>query len=191
MPEHNIKIDQKYKKEIVPVLIKEFHLKNPMAAPKIVKVVVNTGIGRMLISTAQGKNRDELLNEIKKDFSAIVGQNPLETKARKSISSFKIREGMTIGLSATLRGKRMNDFLDRLINIALPRVRDFRGLSFDSFDEKGNFNIGVKDMMVFPEVPPTSTRHIFGLQITVVINSKSKEQAVALCKLLGFPLKKN
>ncbi len=190
MPREHIKLEKRYKTEIIPTFQKEFHLKNEMAVPKIVKVVVNAGIGRILIASAQGKTRDELLNEIKKDFSLIVGQMPLENKAKKSIAGFKIREGMTIGLSATLRSKRMYDFLDRLINVALPRVRDFRGLNKDSFDAKGNLNIGIKDMMAFPEVPPTSTRHIFGLQITVVINSKNKEQAVALCKSIGFPLKK-
>lgn len=190
MPRDYLKLEKKYKTQIVPELKKEFHLKNEMAVPKMVKVVVNAGIGRILMSSAQGKTRDELLGEIKADFSAIVGQMPLETKARKSIAAFKIREGMTIGLSATLRGKRMYDFLDRLINVALPRVRDFRGLNSNSFDEMGNLNIGIKDMMAFPEVPPTSTRHIFGLQITVVVDSKSKEQAVALCRAVGFPLKK-
>jgi len=190
MPREHLTIEKKYKAEIVPALKKEFHLKNEMAVPKIMKVVVNAGIGRVLLAAAQGKTRDELLGEIKKDFSLIVGQMPLEAKAKKSISGFKTREGMTVGLFATLRGKRMYDFLDRLINIALPRVRDFRGLNKDSFDGKGNLNIGIKDMMAFPEVPPTSTRHIFGMQITVVINSKNKEQAVALCKSIGFPLKK-
>jgi large subunit ribosomal protein L5 len=190
MSRDNIKLEKRYKSEIAPALKKEFHLKNEMAVPKIEKVVVNSGIGRLLITAAQGKTRDELLAEVKKDFSFIVGQMPLETKAKKSISGFKIREGMTVGLSATLHGKRMYDFLDRLINIALPRVRDFRGLNKESFDEKGNLNIGIKDMMAFPEVPPTSTRHIFGVQITVVIKSKNKEQAVALCQLIGFPLKK-
>lgn len=190
MPREHLKSEKKYKIEIIPALKKEFHLKNEMAAPKIEKVVVNAGIGRILTASAQGKTRDELLSEIKKDFSLIVGQVPLETKSRKSIATFKIREGMIVGLSATLRGKRMYDFLDRLINIVLPRVRDFRGLSKDSFDEKGNLNIGIKDMMAFPEVPPTSTRHIFGMQITIVINSKNKEQAVALCRAIGLPIKK-
>ncbi len=190
MSREHIGLEKKYKSEIMPALKKEFNLKNEMAVPKIEKVVINSGIGKILMTAAQGKVRDELLGEIKKDLSFIVGQMPLETKAKKSISSFKIREGMTIGLSATLRGKRMYDFLDRLINIALPRVRDFRGLNNDSFDTKGNLNIGIKDMMAFPEVPATSTRHIFGIQITVVIRSKNKEQAVALCKLAGFPLKK-
>jgi len=187
----NLRLDQKYKKEVVPEMKKIFHLKNNLAVPKIVKVVVNAGIGRIMTTAEQGKARDELLNDLKRDFSLITGQWPKENKAKKSISGFKIRQGMTIGLSATLRGQRMNDFLERLIKIVLPRVRDFRGIDRRAFDEKGNLNIGIKEMLVFPEVPAQSSKHPFGLEISVVTSAKTKEQAVELFKLLGFPLKKD
>lgn len=186
----NLKLNQKYKKEVIPHMQKSFNLKNPMAVPKIIKTVVNTGIGRMMIAASQGKVRDELLQELKKDFGLITGQLPKETKAKKSIAAFKVREGMTIGLSATLRGQRMNDFLEKLIAIVLPRVRDFHGITTNAFDADGNLNLGIKEMVVFPEIPATSSKHSFGLQITVVTNAKTKEQAVELFKLLGFPLKK-
>jgi len=185
-----LRLQQKHKKEAVPQMQKTFNLKNALAVPKIVKAVVNTGIGRMMVATAQGKNRDELLQELKKDFSLIVGQWPKETVAKKSISAFKIREGMTVGLAAVLRGQRMYDFLERIIKIVLPRVRDFHGIGPNAFDAKGNLNLGIKEMMVFPEVPAASSRHSFGLQISVITNAKNKEQAVELFKLLGFPIKK-
>jgi len=185
-----LKLVQKYKKEVIPEMKKIFHLKNDLAVPKIVKVVVNTGLGRIMMAASQGKVRDELLNDLKKDFSLITGQWPKEGKAKKSISAFKTREGMTIGLSTTLRGKRMNDFLERLIKIVLPRVRDFRGIDQQAFDEKGNLNIGIKEMVVFSEVPAQSSKHLFGLEITAVTSAKTKEQAVELFKLSGFPIKK-
>ncbi len=186
----NIKLNQKYKKEVIPKMQKDFKLKNEMAVPKIIKTVINVGIGRMLIAASQGKVRDELLQELKKDFSLIAGQLPKETKAKKSIAAFKIREGMTIGLSATLRGQRMKDFLEKLIAIVLPRVRDFHGIPMNAFDAKGNLNLGIKEMVVFPEIPAASSKHAFGLQVTVVTDAKNKEQAVELFKLLGFPLSK-
>lgn len=186
----NLKLNQKYKKEVIPQMQKSFNLKNAMAVPKIVKTVINTGIGRMMIIASQGKVRDELLQELKKDFSLIAGQLPKETKAKKSIAAFKIREGMTIGLSATLRGQRMNDFLEKLIKTVLPRVRDFHGIPMNAFDADGNLNLGIKEMVVFSEIPATSSKHTFGLQITMITNAKTKEQAVELFKLLGFPLSK-
>lgn len=191
MSRSNLGLKQKYQEEAVPELKKMFDVKNNLAVPRIVKVVVNSGIGRVMVMASQGKVRDELLEEIKKDISLITGQWPSERVAQKSIASFKVREGMPIGLSVTLRGQRMYDFLDRLIRTALPRVRDFRGLPMSGFDQKGNLNIGLKEVVVFPELPVTSSKHSFGLQITIVVSSKSKEQSVELFKLLGFPLQKN
>jgi large subunit ribosomal protein L5 len=191
MSRSNLGLKQKYQDEAIPELKKKFGLKNSLAVPRIVKVVVNSGIGRTMVATSQGKARDELLEEIKKDVSLITGQWPIERIARESIASFKVREGMPIGLSVTLRGQRMYDFLDRLVKIVLPRVRDFRGLSMNGFDQGGNLNLGVKEVMVFPELPVTSAKHNFGLQITIVVSSKNKEQSVELFKLLGFPLQKN
>lgn len=190
MSRGHLNLKEQYQKEVIPAMKKQFGLDNDLAVPRIIKVAVNTGVGRLMTTTSQGKSRDELLTEIKKDFSIITGQWPVERKAKKSVAAFKTRQGMTIGLSATLRGQRMYDFLERLIKIVLPRVRDFRGLSPEAFDERGNLNVGIKEMMVFPEVPPTSSKHLFGLEITIVTATKKKEQSVEMFKLLGFPFKK-
>lgn len=190
MPGTHLRLNQKYNKEVVPQMQKAFNLKHALAVPKIIKAVINTGIGRTMTTVAQGKNRDELLQELKKDLSLITGQWPKESQAKQSIASFKTRKGMIIGLSVTLRGKRMYDFLEKVVKMVLPRVRDFHGISLSAFDAAGNLNLGIKEMMVFPELPATSGKHAFGLQITVVTNAKNKEQAVELLKLLGFPLKK-
>jgi|SRR3989344_1851905 len=171
-----------YKKKIISTLQKELGVKNVLALPKIEKVVVNVGLGRVL--------KDEKFLEIAiQDLALITGQKPKTTLAKKSIANFKIREGMIIGTAATLRGQRMYDFISRLINIALPRTRDFRGISVKSLDKNNNLTIGVKEHIVFPEIKGEEVRNIFGFEITVVVKVKNKEEAIALYKAMGFPIK--
>lgn len=177
-------IQEKYKKEAVPRMREIFGYKNNLAVPKIEKVVVNCGVGRIV---AQGGG-EAILDNIKKDLAAICGQAPQVVKAKKSISAFKARKGMVSALKVTLRGKRMYDFLSRLVNIALPRTRDFRGIDKKSFDEGGNLTIGVKEHIVFPEVSAEEVKNIFGFELTICTNS-SREEAAELLKLLGFPIK--
>jgi len=176
------RLKEKYDKKVVPELKKEFGIKNALAVPKIKKVVLNTGIGRFL---KDGGLVDSIVN----DMSKISGQAPLRTKAKKSIASFKIREGMDVGVKVTLRGPKMYDFLDRLISISLPRTRDFRGLDPKAIDTYGNFTIGIKEQIVFPEINQESSRGIFGLQVNVITDCQDKEKATRLFKLLGFPIK--
>ncbi len=177
-----ISLIQKYKQIVIPEMKKIFNYKNDLEVPKILKVVVNCGIGPYL-------NDPNVVEEIKKILSLITGQKPVETLARKSISSFKIRKNQVVGLKVTLRGKKMFDFLTRLISVALPRTRDFRGITEKNFDEKGNLNLGVKEHIVFPEGIVDSFNKIFGFEIAVVTNSKNKEESIQLFKLLGFPIK--
>ncbi len=153
-----------------------------MAMPRIKKAVVNVGIGKI---TKENDKVEEVINSI----AAITGQKPLKTKARKAISGFKVREGMEVGVKVTLRGKRMWQFIDRLINATLPRTRDFQGINRKSIDKGGNMNIGIKEHLIFPEISPEKTRHVFGLQITVSTDAKSQEEGFELFKLLGFPIK--
>lgn len=178
-----LRLLQKYKKEAVPAMQKEFGIKNVMAVPKIEKVAINTGIGRIL---KDGK----AIEKIEQDLAKLTGQKPVPRKAKKSISGFKIREGMVIAYSVTLRGKRMYDFLDRLIAIALPRSKDFRGIEIKNFDKDGNLNIGLKEQNIFPEIQYESLKDIFGLQITVTTTAKDREKGVKLLRLMGFPIKK-
>lgn len=181
-------LGEKYKKEVVAKMQEKFGYKNAMAVPKIIKVSVNSGFGRQVA----GKTSDEQKKTyefVVEDLKVICGQKPVLRKAKKSISSFKIREGMVIGSSVTLRGRRMNDFLDRLIHIALPRSRDFRGIDPKSFDIKGNLTIGLKEHIAFPEVSPEKAKNIFGLEITITTNAKKREEGIGLLKLLGFPIK--
>ena len=183
-----LKLKEKYKKEVIPDMMEKFGCKNKMAVPKIEKVVVNTGFGRLVA----GKTTDEqkkIQDAIFEDLTLICGQRPILTRAKKSISSFKIREGMTIGVKTTLRGKRMNDFLERLIHIVLPRSRDFRGIESKSFDKKRNLTIGIREHIAFPEISPEKAKDIFGLEITVVTTAKTREEGLEMLRLLGFPLK--
>ena len=184
-----IDLKKQYQKEIRPVLQKEFSEKNILATPSIKKVVINVGIGKILNNASSSKNAEDLLNDIKKDLSLITGQWPKETKAKKSIASFKIREGQTAGLAVTLRGQKMYDFIVRLIHIVLPRIRDFKGIPLKNLDNYGNLNIGISEASIFPEVNSSVLRHPFGLQITIVTNEKNKEKVVSMLKLLGFPIK--
>ena len=161
--------------------MKRFGYPNLMAVPKIEKAVINVGIN----AGAETK----LKERIEKDIALITGQKPAERTARKSISGFKLRQGMTVGFVSTLRGKRMYDFLDRLISIGLPRSKDFRGIEIKSFDQKGSLNLGIREQIIFPEVVYESSKDIFPFQITVTTTAKTKEEGIELLKSLGFPLK--
>lgn len=175
---------EKYKNEAIPAMKDKFGYKNDLAVPKIVKVVVNTGIGRAL--------KDEKMQEtFAKDLAIITAQKPSPTRAKGAISGFKIREGMKVGLKVTLRGKRMYEFLDRLVGTAIPRIRDFRGIPKKSIDKEGNLTIGIKEHIIFPEIAHENVKLIFGLEITVVTNAKKQEEAIELYKLLGFPIKQH
>ncbi len=177
-------LKEKYKKIAVPEMKNKFGYKNDLAVPRIVKVVVNTGVGSF-------KEKDEKQFEIiEKQLSLITGQKPAKRNAKKSIASFKVREGTLVGYSATLRGQRMHDFLDRLINIAIPRIGDFRGLNPKAVDEAGNLTIGIKEHTIFPEISEEDIRMIFGFEATIVTTAKKREEALELFKLLGFPFKK-
>ena len=169
-------------KSILQKLQKELGIKNILALPKLRKVVVNAGLGRAL--------KDEKFLEIAlRDLGLITGQKPRVTLAKKSIANFKTREGATVGAMVTLRGERMYDFIARLVNIALPRTRDFRGIGASSLDKSNNLTMGVKEHIVFPEVSSEEVKNIFGFEITMVVKAKSKEEALALYKSLGFPIK--
>jgi large subunit ribosomal protein L5 len=172
-----------YKEKSVPTLKQKFGFTNPMAAPKIGKVVVNVGVGRTL-------KDPKLLENILEDVKKITGQSPVKTLAKKSIAGFKIRENQVVGLTATLRGKRMYDFLEKLINIALPRVRDFKGLSRKSFDHHGNYNIGFKEQIVFPETSREHLEHTFGLEVNIFTTTDDDKKAAVLLESLGFPFQK-
>lgn len=173
---------ENYKKKIIPTLQKNLGVKNVLALPKIEKVVINIGLGRTL--------KDEKFLEVAmRDLALITGQKLKTTLAKKSIANFKIRKGQIIGAAVTLRGQRMHDFISRLINIALPRTRDFRGIDVKSLDKNGNLTIGVKEHIVFPEIKGEEVRNIFGFEITIVVKAKNKEAAVVLYKAVGFPMK--
>ena len=174
-------LQEKYKKEVIPVLRAKFGYKNIMSVPKIEKVVVNVGVGRI---------RDEKQQEeIRKYLTLIAGQKPAPRAAKKAIASFKTRQGLIVGYQVTLRGKRMYDFISRLINIAFPRTRDFKGIDVKSFDPKGNLTMGIKEHIVFPEIIGEDYRFLFGLEVTVVTTGKKREEGVELLKLMGFPIK--
>lgn len=176
------RLKEKYEKEVQDKLASEFSIKNKMALPKITKVVVNTGIGDVI------KNK-EALKQAKEDLAKITGQAPSVREAKHAVASFSLRAGMPVGLKVTLRGRRMYDFLDRLFSVVLPRLRDFRGLSLKSFDQGGNYTLGIEEHTVFPEIDLTKsgTR---GLEVTIVTNTKDKKKAKRLLELMGMPFEK-
>jgi len=176
-------LHDKYKSEIDPKLIKEYKYTSVMEVPKIEKIVINVGLGNAI------KEKD-LMVTAEKEITPIIGQKLVRTKARKSIAGFKLREGMEIGLKATLRKKRMYDFLEKLISVALPRVKDFNGLPENSFDGRGNFTIGIKEHVIFPEVDYDKVQKIFGMDITIVTTAKTDEEARYLLKYIGIPFRK-
>ena len=170
-----------YKEEIVPALVKEFGYKNVNEVPKLVKIVLNMGLGDV-------KDNSKSFNTAVEELTLIAGQKPVATKAKKAISNFKVRAGMKIGAKVTLRGTRMYEFFDRLVGIALPRVRDFRGISDKSFDGRGNYSMGIKEQLIFPEISYDKVEKIRGLDITFITTAKTNEEAKALLKALGLPL---
>ncbi len=173
---------QKYLDEVRPALVKRFSYKNKLQAPRIEKVVINMGLG-------EGKENPKILDAAVNDLSIITGQKPIITKARRSVASFKLREGMSIGCKLTLRGVRMYDFMDKLFSIALPRVRDFRGISPHSFDGRGNFTIGIKEQLIFPEIEYSNVERVLGMDITIVTTAGTDEEARELLTLLGLPFR--
>ncbi len=172
----------KYLEEVRPALVKRFTYKSVMQAPRIEKVVINMGLG-------EGKENPKILDAAVNDLSIITGQKPIITKARRSVASFKVREGMPIGCKLTLRGVRMYDFLDKFFNIALPRVRDFRGISPHSFDGRGNFTIGIKEQLIFPEIEYSQVERVLGMDITIVTTAETDEEARELLTMMGMPFK--
>ncbi len=177
------RMQERYKKEISPALLKSFGFKNVMQVPRIQKVVVNIGLGEAL-------DNPKALEAATSDLMQITGQKPVTTKARKSIANFKLREGRLIGTKVTLRGDRMWSFLDRLMNIALPRVRDFRGVSANAFDGRGNYTLGIKDQLVFPEIEYDKIDKLRGMEITIVTTAQNDAEARTLLQMLGMPFSK-
>lgn len=177
-------LKERYQTEIIPALMERFHYKNPMEVPKVAKIVVNMGVG-----DAVGNSK--ALDNAVEDLAAITGQKPLVTRAKKSIASFKIREGMPIGAKVTLRGQRMYDFLEKLFYVALPRVRDFRGLSTRGFDGRGSYTLGIKEQLIFPEIDYDKVDKLRGMDVTLVTTANTDEEAQVLLTLLGMPLQQH
>jgi len=176
------RLKERFRKEVAPVLMKEFEFTNPMAVPHLHKIVVNMGVGE---ATQNAKVLDPAVNEL----GQITGQKPVVTRAKKSIAAFKVREGMPIGAMVTLRGDRMYEFLDRLMNVALPRVRDFRGVSPKSFDGRGNYTLGVKDQLIFPEIDYNKVEKAKGMNISITTTAKTDAEGLALLKHMGMPFR--
>lgn len=172
----------KFEKEVAPALMKEFEFKNPMAVPRLHKIVVNMGVGE---ATQNAKVLDPAVQEL----GQVTGQKPVVTRAKKSIAAFKVRAGMPIGAMVTLRGDRMYEFFDRLVNVALPRVRDFKGVSTRSFDGRGNYTLGLRDQLIFPEIDYAKVDKMKGMNVTIVTTAKSDNEARALLKQLGMPFR--
>jgi large subunit ribosomal protein L5 len=176
------RLKDRFRKEVAPTLMKEFDLKNPMAVPHLHKIVVNVGVGE---ATQNAKVLDPAVNEL----GQITGQKPVVTRAKKSIAAFKVRAGQPIGAMVTLRGDRMYEFLDRLVNVVLPRVRDFRGVSTKSFDGRGNYTLGLHDQLIFPEIDYAKVDKLKGMNVTIVTTAASDDQARALLRHLGMPFR--
>lgn len=178
-----IALKKRYNEEIRPELIKRFGYDNIMAAPRLVKIVVNQGLG-------EAKEDSRILEKAGKELALITGQQPAQTKAKKSISNFKLRQGMPIGLRVTLRGDRMWIFAEKLLNVTLPRIRDFRGINPNGFDGRGNYNLGLREQAIFPEITFDMVDTVRGMDIAVVTTAKTDEEAKAFLELLGFPFRK-
>ncbi len=176
------RLKERYRQEIVGALVKELNLENVMEVPKVEKVVLNIGLGEALQNA-------KAMDAAVADLTAIAGQKPVITRARKSIANFKLREGVGIGAMVTLRGERMYEFLDRLVSVALPRIRDFRGLSRSSFDGRGNYNIGLREQIVFPEIDYDKVDKLRGLEVAIVTTARNDEEGYALLKQLGMPFR--
>ena len=178
------RLKEKYNKEVVPALIEKFEYKSVMQAPKVEKIVVNMGVGE---AVSNAKALDKAVEELQ----IITGQKPLITKAKKSIAGFRLREGMPIGAKVTLRGERMYEFLDKLVTVSLPRVRDFRGVNPNAFDGRGNYNLGITEQIIFPEILIDKVKKIQGMDITFVTSAKTDKEAKSLLTHFGLPFKKN
>ena len=177
------RLKEQYRKETIPALMQRFGYRNPMAVPKVSKIVLNMGVG-------EAHTDIKILDAAVEELAAIVGQRPVVTRAKKSIANFKIRAGMPIGCMVTLRGERMHEFLDRLVSLALPRVREFRGVSTRSFDGRGNYTLGVRDQLIFPETNYAKVTKVKGMNITIVTTARTDEEAQALLASLGMPFRK-
>ncbi|HEY8363218.1 MAG TPA: 50S ribosomal protein L5 [Tissierellaceae bacterium] len=177
------RLKEKYKNEVVKALMERFNYKNIMEVPKLEKIVINMGIG-------EARDNPKLLEQAVEELTLIAGQKPIITKAKKSIANFKLRKGMNVGAKVTLRGDRMYYFLDKLINVALPRVRDFRGVSDTSFDGRGNYALGIKEQLIFPEIDYDKVETVRGMDIIMVTTAKTDEEAKALLEELGMPFRK-
>ncbi|CAG0964994.1 50S ribosomal protein L5 [Anaerolineae bacterium] len=176
------RLKERYRKEILPTLMKEFSYSNVMQAPRVKKVIINIGVGEAI---ANAKTLDAAV----KDMTIVAGQKPIVTKAKKSIATFKLREGMPIGVKATLRGDNMYYFLDRLMNIALPRQRDFRGIPRDAFDGRGNYTLGLREQLIFPEIDYDTIDKVRGMEVCIVTSAKTDDEARRLLQLMGMPFK--
>jgi large subunit ribosomal protein L5 len=174
------RLKEKYQQDILPALMKEFKYTSVMQAPRVVKVVINVGLGEAI-------QHAQALDAAQQDIAAISGQHPVVTKARKSIASFKLRKGMPIGIMVTLRGKRMYEFLDKLISVALPRIRDFQGLNRNAFDGMGNYTLGLKDQTIFPEISYDKVDKVRGLEICIITTARNNAEGLRLFELMGMP----
>ncbi len=177
------RLKEKFANDVAPALVEKFHYSSVMEVPKLEKVVVNMGVG-------EAKENIKALESAVNDLTIIVGQKPVITKAKKSVSNFKIRDGMSIGTKVTLRGNKMYEFVDRLFNVALPRVRDFRGVSSKAFDGRGNYSLGIKEQLIFPEIDYDKVEKVRGMDIIFVTTAKNDEEGRELLKLLGMPFSK-
>ncbi|MFO3717143.1 50S ribosomal protein L5 [Anaerococcus sp. ENR1011] len=179
----NSRLKEKYENEVVQALIEQFGYENVMQVPKLEKIVINVGLG-------EAKDNQNLLNSVKNELALITGQQPIEVKAKKSVANFKLREGQPIGTKVTLRRQKMYDFLDKLISISLPRVRDFRGINPNSFDGRGNYSLGIKEQLIFPEIKYDDVDFLHGMDITIVTTAQTDEEAKAFLQLMGMPFTK-
>lgn len=182
-----INLKEKYNQKVIPKMKEKFNYKNDLAVPRLKKIVINVSAGRL---SQQAGFEDKILPEIIKNLAIIFGQKPITTVAKKSIAGFKTREGQIVGLKITLRRRRMYDFLERLARIVLPRVKDFKGIELKNIDQSGNLNIGIREQAVFPEIISETLKVDFGLEISIVSNAKSRDEAIELYRQLGLPLKK-
>jgi large subunit ribosomal protein L5 len=176
------RLKERYAKEIAPAIAKEFDIKNPMAVPKLEKIVINMGLGEAIANS-------KIIDTAAEELTSIAGQKPVTTRAKKAIASFKLRQGMPIGSMVTLRGDRMYEFLDRLVSVALPRVRDFRGVSPKAFDGRGNYTLGIREQLIFPEIDFNRVDKTRGMNISIVTTARDDEQARALLRALGMPFR--
>ena len=176
------RLKERYQKEVAPAIAKEFGIENPMAVPRLSKIVLNMGMGEAVANA-------KILDTAAEELRSIAGQKPVITKAKKSIASFKLRQGMPIGVMVTLRGEQMYEFFDRLVSVALPRVRDFRGVSPKAFDGRGNYTIGIREQLIFPEIDFNKVDKMRGLNVSIVTTARDDDQARALLKALGMPFR--